>query len=147
VHQELVLEGAPQAVEMTKVIDARTPRVDARPQRSDYGLAEVCALRRAEAAGGAQRVNAGAKQCLVRVDVAHPRDPALIEQKRLDRRSSPARESPQILEAEPLVKRLQTQARREEALERLAAEQKLTSAEAAGVHYHQLQPTISADAA
>ena len=52
---------------MSKVIDARTPRGDTRPQRSDHGIAEVCALRRAETAGRAQWVDAGAMSQYSRV--------------------------------------------------------------------------------
>ncbi len=82
-------------------------------------------------------MDAGAMQRLVGVDVAHARDPALVEQQRLDRRGPPARERAQVLGREALVQRLEPQAGREERLQRLAAEQQLAGAEAPRIDDHQ----------
>ncbi len=86
---------------------------------------------------GTQRVDCGAKQRLVGVDVADARDPPLVEQQRLDRRAPPARERAQVLGGEALVEGLVAQARGEERLERLLAEQQLAGAESARVDDHQ----------
>ena len=50
--------------------------------------------------GRAARVDARAEQRLVRVDVADARDPALVEQQRLDRRAAAPRERAQVLGGE-----------------------------------------------
>ena len=62
-------------------------------------LAQARVLLAREPPGRAQRVDPGAEQRLVGVDVADARDPALIEQERLDRGDSPARERAQMLGA------------------------------------------------
>ncbi len=82
-------------------------------------------------------MDARAEQRLVGVDVADARDLALVEQQRLDRRRAPARERAQVLGREPLVERLEPEARGEERLQRLRAEQQLARAEAARVDDHQ----------
>ena len=57
--------------------------------------ARHCARR--QLPGRAQRVDAGAEQRLVGVDVAHARDAPLVEQERLDRRAAAARQRAQVL--------------------------------------------------
>ena len=66
----------------------------ASPARSASGTrrGQRVALRARERAGAAQRMDPRAEQRLVGVDVAHARDPPLVEQERLDRRAAPARQ-------------------------------------------------------
>src|SRR5439155_2573219 len=65
VHQELVLEGSAQAIHVAEVVDARSPRVDARTQRLDDPVAKARVLLCAQPASGAQWVNPSAEQSLV----------------------------------------------------------------------------------
>ena len=74
VHQELVLEGARDAVGMAEVVDRRAARVDARRQRrarTASASASHCGER--ELARLAQRMDPRAEQRLVGVDVARRR--------------------------------------------------------------------------
>src|SRR5439155_5498772 len=61
-----------------------------RPQKST--LFPYTTLFRSERSGRAQRVDSGAKQRLVGVDVAHPGDAPLVQQEGLDRCTAPARQ-------------------------------------------------------
>ena len=89
VDEELVLEGSAHAVDVAEVVDRRPARVDAGLQRRDRRLAQALVLLGRELPGGAQRVDAGAEQRLVGVDVPDAGDAPLVEQERLDRRRPP----------------------------------------------------------
>src|SRR4051812_19959716 len=133
VDEELVLEGALDAVGMAEVVDRRTARAEARLERRDDRVAQrgdLAALQRARAA---QRMDAGAKERLVGVDVADARDAALVQQQRLDRRAPLARLQVEVLGREVRAERLDAQAAVEELLQRGAAERELAGAEAARV--------------
>ena len=78
-----------------------------------------------------------AEERLVGVDVADTGDAALVKQKGLHRRGTPARERAQVLGGEALVQRLQPQPRGEEELHRLLSQQQLAGAEAARIDNHQ----------
>ena len=80
-----------------------------------------------------QRVDAGAEQRLVGVDVADAGDPLLVEQHRLDRRAAAAGERVQVLAGELGLERLDPQALGEEVVERLRAERELAGPEPARV--------------
>ena len=97
-------------------------------------------------ARGPARVHARAEQRLVGVDIAHARDPPLVEQERLDRRAPPARERAQVRNGETLVERLEAETRREELLERVVADQQLAGAEAAGIGDDQPRARFQLDA-
>ncbi len=133
VHEELVLEGAAHTVHVTEVVDARPARVDARAQRRDHAVAQALILLARQPPGRPSRVHPRPEQRLIRVDVAHAGDPALVQQERLDRRRPALRQRPQVLRREALVERLEAEPRREERLERVAAQQQLARAEAARV--------------
>ena len=87
--------------------------------------------------GRAQRVDPRAEQRLVGVDVADARDPALVEQQRLDRRRAPARERAQVLGGEALVERLEPSRAAKNASSAGSPQQQLAGAEAARVDDHQ----------
>jgi hypothetical protein len=70
VDEELVLEGALDAVGVAEVVDGRAARVDPGGQRRDDGVAQRAGLLAGQPTGGAQRVDARAEQRLVGVDVA-----------------------------------------------------------------------------
>ena len=95
VHEELVLKAAAHPVGMTEVVDRRPARRKARRERVLDRAGERVALPRSELADGPQRMDPRAEQRLVRVDVAHPGDPPLVEQERLDRRAPASRERAQ----------------------------------------------------
>ncbi len=73
------------------------------------------------------------EQSLVGIDVADARDPALVQQERLDRRRPALGQPAQVTHGEALVERLQPEPHREERLERIAAQQQLARAEAARI--------------
>ena len=92
VDEEAVLEGAAEAVDVAEVVDRGPARVDPFEQRRDDGVAQALVLLEREPPGGPQRVDAGAEEGLVGVDVADARDAALVEQEGLDRGAAPAGE-------------------------------------------------------
>ena len=94
VHEELVLEGARDAVGWRKSSIVAPPASMPGLQRLAHRVAQRLALRARELARRAQRVDPRAEQRLVGVDVADAGDLALVEQERLDRRArarAPAR--------------------------------------------------------
>ena len=131
--EELVLKRALDAVGVAEVVDRGAARGEARLKRGDHGVPERRDLRALEQARLAQRVDRGAKQRLVGVDVADARDPALVEQDGLDRRAAVARLQVQVLGRELGAERLDPEARVEEGVELRAAERELAGAEAARV--------------
>ena len=87
VNEELVLEGAAGAVGVAEVVDRGASA--ASPACSDATTASRIAAHWARVSRLAGRSGwiAGSEERLVGVDVAHPRDPLLIEQEGLDRRA------------------------------------------------------------
>ncbi len=141
-HEELILKGAAHTIDVAEVVDRGAARVDARLQRVDHRPAQAPALRSGQASRGAQRMDTRPVQGLVGVDVAHPGDPALVEQQRLDRCRAPLHEGVQVGGGEALVQRLEPQAQRKELLERLCTEQQLSGAKAPWVYDH--EPALGA---
>ena len=85
-------------------------------------------------------VNLRAPERLVGVDVADPRDEALVEENRLHGRSPCRVCGAQVLGAEPLVEGLRAEPRGEERLERVGAADELRGAEAPRVGDDELLP-------
>src|SRR2546423_1456739 len=90
-------------------------------------------------------MDASAVERLVGVDVSHPGYPALIEQHRLDRRSTSLRDGAQVLWRESLIQRLQTQPRIEEGLQSVGPEHELARAEASRVRDRQTCARLQMD--
>ena len=78
-----------------EVVDRGAARRQSGPQRRRDARGQRVALRAGERAGAAQRMDLRPEQRLVGIDVPHPRDPALVEEERLDRRTAPLREPAQ----------------------------------------------------
>ncbi len=137
-HEELVLEGPAHAVHVAKVVDRRPTRVDPRAQCLDRRLAQPLPLRKRQRPRRAKRMDARPEQRLVRVDVAHAGDLALIQQQRLDRHPAPLCKPPQVFRRVPLLEWLQAEPSREELLHRLRPEQQLARAEASRIDDREL---------
>ena len=97
--EEPLLEGAAGAVDVAKVVDRRPLGVDPGLQRLLDRVAQRLELPTRQPTGRTQRMDPGPEQRLVGVDVADAGDPALVEQKGLDRRRATARGAPQIIRA------------------------------------------------
>jgi hypothetical protein len=121
--QEAVLKAPPDAVDVAEVVDACPLRVDPRTQRLDHAVAQQPCLAQRQAAGGTQRMDPGSEQGLVGVDVADARNPALVEQHRLDRRSAPPQLLAQMLRRELLGEGLEAESRIQELLQSRRTEQ------------------------
>ncbi len=89
--QELVLHRAALAVRIPVVVDGRALVREPGLERRDDARVQAFEVGAAQTADRLQRMDACAKQRLVRVDVPDTRDPALVEQERLHRRAAPAR--------------------------------------------------------
>ena len=122
VHQELVLERATGPVDVPEVVDRGAAGVDAELERLHHGVAELGQLRRPQPVDRPERVDPGAEERLVGVDVAHARDPLLVQQERLDRRLPPARQLAHRLRRE-VGPSGSTPTPREVVLERLVTQQ------------------------
>jgi hypothetical protein len=115
VDEELVLEGALDAVGVAEVVDRRAPGGEAGQQRLAHRLRQRVPLRAREGARRAQRMDARPEQRLVGVDVAHPRDAPLVEQEGLDGSAPAACHPSQRLAGELAVEGLQAEARAKKA--------------------------------
>src|SRR3954452_1343788 len=133
VDEEAVLERPAHPSGVAEVVDGRALRRDAELERLDHRVAQGARLLAREAVRAAQRVDAGAEQRLVGVDVADAGDPLLVEQHRLDRRAAADGQRVQVLAGEAGRERLDAQPRGEERLERLTAQRELAGAETARV--------------
>src|SRR5689334_1853395 len=80
VDEKLILERAPRAVDMPEVVDRSALGLDPSRERRFDRIAQPLPLWPGEPPGLPQRVDPGAKQGFVGVDVADARDPALVEQ-------------------------------------------------------------------
>ena len=96
VHQELVLEGAVDAVDVAEVVDRRALGLDAGAQRVDDRVRQAFVLVGRQRPGGPEGMDPGPEQGLVGVDVPDPGDHALVEQECLDRGPAAARERAQV---------------------------------------------------
>ena len=94
------------------------------------------ALLAVERVGAAQRMDAGAVQRLVGVDVADAGDPLLVEQERLDRRAAALRERAQVRAGEVRLERLEPRRAAKNASSASGAERQLARPEAARVDEH-----------
>ena len=97
VDQELVLHRAALAVRVAVVVDRRALVREPRLERLDDARVQALEVGAAQPAGRLQRMDAGAEQRLVRVDVPDAGDPALVEQERLHGRAcgrAPPRAAP-----------------------------------------------------
>jgi len=77
--QELLLHRAAVPVGVAVVVDRGALLVDARLERLDDPGVQALEVGAAQAPGGPERVDARAKQPLVRVDVPDPGNAALIQ--------------------------------------------------------------------
>ena len=84
-------------------------RRGSRAQRRPDFLHQLRIAREADAAGGARRMDAGAKQRLVRVDVADAADEVIVHQHDLDRRLATARALEQPVRGELALERLRAE--------------------------------------
>ena len=110
---------AVRPVGRAEVVDRGALGLEPGLQRRDDRVAQRDALRPAEPVRGPQRVQPGAEQRLVGVDVPHARDPLLVEQERLDRRARRARERVQVVAGELVAERLDAEAGGEERVQRV----------------------------
>ena len=78
-------------------------------------------------------MDASPEESLIGVDVPHPRNPALVEQQRLDGSPPSFHQTPQVGSREQLIEGLKTQPGREEGIHRLRPEQQLPGAEASRI--------------
>jgi hypothetical protein len=78
-HEELILEGAARAVDVAEVVDRRALGRDPGRERLLDRLPQPLPLRPREPPCLPQRVDPGAEQRLVGVDVPDAGDPALVE--------------------------------------------------------------------
>src|SRR5437588_8499665 len=86
VDQEPVLEGATGAVQMPKIVDRRALGVDPGGECLLDGVPQARPLCPGQPARRPQRMDPGAAQSLVGIDVPDPCDPPLVEHERLHRR-------------------------------------------------------------
>ena len=142
VHEEAVLEAAPGAVDVPVVVDRRALRVDPGVQRLHHGVAQRLDLRPPERADRRQRVDAGAPERLVRVDVADPGHALLVQEEGLHGLAPAARLVAQGLGGEVGAQRLHAEPRGEVLGERVAPEQHVARAEAALVHEQHGAPVV-----
>ena len=140
-----LLERAARAVGVAVVVDRRPSRVDACLQRLDDRVAQRGRLRPRDPVGGTQGVDLRPEQRLVGVDVPDAGDPLLVEQHRLDRRPTRARQREHAIDAEAVPERLDPQSGGEERVERVAADGQLARAEAARVDEDQAVPVVEID--
>jgi hypothetical protein len=136
-HEEAVLEGAAHAIQMAKIIDRRTTRVDTGFQRLDEAQPQVLTLAASQLPSRTRWVDTRPEQGLISVDVADAGDQLLIEEHGLDRRAAAAHHRAQVRDRKVLVEGLKAQARREEIIKRLRADHELPRAEPACVGDHQ----------
>ncbi len=101
-----MLEGPVDPVRAAEVVDRRAARGEPGLERLAHSERERVALRPAERARRAQRMNPRAEEGLVGVDVPDAGDPPLVEQERLHRCAAPARERAQRGPVERGVQRL-----------------------------------------
>ncbi len=85
------------------------------------------------------------EESLVGVDVPHPRDPPLVEQKGLDRRAPTPCEGAQRVDRKFGRQRLDAETSREVVLQRRVAEQHDARAETARIDEQHAVPVIEAD--
>jgi hypothetical protein len=121
--QESILKGAARAVGVAEVVDGGAARVDALLERLDHAVVERLDLRALQRPDRPQRMDAGAEERLVRVDVAHAGYALLREQEGLDRRPAAAGDRPERLWGELRTERLHPEPAREVLLQRVRAEQ------------------------
>src|SRR5437660_1554503 len=79
-HEEVILKGAARAIDVAEVVDRRALGLDPGCERLLDRLAQPLPLRPGEPPCLPQRVDPGAEQGLVGVDVPDAGDPALVEQ-------------------------------------------------------------------
>ncbi len=106
VDQELVLHRAALTAGVAVVVDRRAAMRKAGLERIDDPVAQLLGVLEAHRAGGRERVQVGAEERLVGVDVADPRDLGLVEQKRLQRCPPAGRELEQQLRRQVAAQRL-----------------------------------------
>lgn len=85
VDAEVLLMVAVAALAVAVVAEGRAAVGEAVTEDALDGRCELLALCLCQAAGLAARIDPGKEQGLVGIDVAEPRDAALVEQERLDR--------------------------------------------------------------
>jgi len=96
VDEELVLEGALDAVGVAEVVDRRAARGEAGSERLGDREGERVALRALQRPHRPQRVDPRAEDRLIGVDVPHARDVPLVEHEGLDRRAAAPKRNTRI---------------------------------------------------
>src|SRR5947209_5807827 len=86
------------------------------------------------------------EQRLVGVDVAHPGDPALIEDEGLDRRGAPSRQPAEVLSREGGIERLDSEPQRQIRVAGRGPEEQVARAEAPRVDIEELMAAVEAEA-
>ena len=81
IHAELVLKASLQSGTADVVLDGGAALVDGPVQHNGYGLSQ-CRPARRQLVAKVSRVQSGFEQSFIRIDVAHARQHALIEQHR-----------------------------------------------------------------
>src|SRR5262249_37474632 len=92
------LEEAGLAVGVDVVGDRAAAELDGMFEHAPHGGAQALELLAAQAAGAPARANAGLKDHLAGVDVAHPAERALIHQQILDRHAPAAHQRAPLVE-------------------------------------------------
>src|SRR5262249_2984934 len=93
----LQLEIAGVAVAVDVVAQRRAPFVDRLGQRRANGIDESCETRPRQALRLRRRADAGAKQRLVRIDVAYADDDMVVHEHELDRGTPSPRLAPEVV--------------------------------------------------